>query len=422
MDTIAKNCRNQTYYSWGIQSGFTPQTIERAQGCYLYTTDGKKHLDLSSQLVLSNIGYTNERVTKAINEQMQKVHFVAPYFATEIRDKASAKLLEVLPKQMGKILYTLGGAESNENAVKIAQLYTGKTKIITRYKSYHGGTYLASQLGGDPRRHLSPTGVPWVVRINDSGTDEDFIKQIEQTIEIEGANTIAAIMLEGYSGSSGVLQPQSDAFWKRLQTLCRSNNILIIFDEVMSGFGRTGKWFGHQHFPIEADIITMAKGLTAGYLPLGAVATTKAISDHFETHNFNCGLTYNAHPTSLAASYEVISVYQDENLIERSAQLGELLKARLEKIVEKFDCVVATRGVGLHQVLEFNLTEWNKPQSESMKKMIELIKAQNIHVFSRWNYLFITPPLIIEWEELSKALDVIESSIPRQERSLEPSL
>ena len=345
-DEMIKMNKDYTLFTWMAQEKANPVAVAGAKGCYYWDVAGKKYLDFSSMLMLTNIGHGNERVIQAIKDQADILPYIYPVAATQVRGELGKKLAEITPGDLKKSFFTNGGADAIENAIKIARLYTGKTKIITRQRSYHGGTFVAAAAGGDPRRHLNQENPGWVVRIPDpyayrsplyAGVtqevgDAKLIKMIEETIRIEDPNSIAAILLEGYSGSSGIISP-SKSFWKSIRKICDDNNILLIDDEVMSGFGRTGKMFGIEHFDVTPDIMVCAKGLTSGYVPLGAVIVSDKIGKHFDKNVLNCGLTYNSHALACAAALATISVYEDDGLVARAAQMGVKLKTKLAKKV-----------------------------------------------------------------------------------------
>ena len=430
-DTFNKN-REHTYFSWNKQENIFPKVIKKAKGIYLYDESDREIIDMSSQLVLANIGHGNESVLAAINNQMQKFSFVHPGIATDVRAELGEKLAKITPDGLVKTFFTLGGADANENAIKVARLFTGKQKIMTRMRSYHGGTYTTASAGGDPRRHLNQQNDPWVIRIPDpyhrrgalyeGKTPEEgdaiLVKMIEEQILIENPDTIAAFLFEGYSGSSGVLQP-TNVFFEGLQKLKEKYNILFIADEVMSGFGRTGKWFGIEHTPIKPDIMTMAKGMTGGYLPLGALITTKEIANHFEENMFNCGLTYSAHATSLAAAKAVIEVYEKEDLINKASENGKYLRSKLNELASKKENLGEVRGTGLHYCLDFvtdkksmePISPWNQPQNDYMKEVNKKIWENGLSTFSRWNWIFVTPPLTITKEQIDEMVNRLDKSI-----------
>ena len=295
---IAQQNKDYTLVSWGAQGPWNPTTIVKGEGVYIWDAEGKRYLDWASQLVNVNIGHSHPHVVKAIQDQAAQLCYVNPSFATEPRGRLGEMLAEIAPGKLTKTFFTNGGADAIENAMKIARLYTGREKILTRYKSYHGGTFAAATAGGDPRRLGNEPGVPWIVRMPDpyayrnpayrGRTQEEgdaiLADMIEDMVLMEGPQYCAAIMIEGYSGSSGIMQP-SASFFTRLREICDKYGMLLIVDEVMSGFGRTGEWFGIDHYPdAKPDIMVIAKGITCGYVPLGGAIVTDEIAAYFDDH------------------------------------------------------------------------------------------------------------------------------------------
>src|SRR5206468_7706959 len=305
-----------TLFSWSKQKGVAPIAVKYAKGVYLYDYDGKRYIDFSSGLMNVNIGHGDQRITAAVMKQMQEVSYVTPSCVTKVRGELGKKLAEICPGDLNKAFFTLCGASSIENAIKLARLYTGRHKIFTRYQSYHGASIGAIAASGDPRRlpvdaQQAPNFVhfdlPYAYRYEhgEKALLKDSIAQLERLIAYEGPNNIAAILLEGQSGSSGCfLYP--DGYLKAVRNLCNKHGILLIMDEVMSGFGRTGKWFGFQHHDIVPDMIAMAKGLTCGYLPFGCLMVSNKIASKFDDAVLAIGLTYSAHPVCCAAALEVL--------------------------------------------------------------------------------------------------------------------
>lgn len=427
-DSIIELNKKYTYFSWSAQEGVNPISVEKAKGIYFWDYNGKRFTDCSSQLILTNIGHGDERVNQAIIEQMNKVHYVQPSHVTKVRGELGQLLAEVTPGDLTKSFFTLGGAEAVENAMKMARLYTGKQKILTRYRSFHGGTFAAASAGGDPRRFTIEPSIGWIVRMHDpysyrspiykncTPEEGDMIlcDLLEETIKLEGASSIAGILLEGYSGSSGVIAPATSKYWERVRELCDKYNIVLICDEVMSGFGRTGKWFGIDHYNVTPDIMVMAKGLTSGYLPLGAVITNKKITEFFDKNMLACGLTYSAHAVACAAAVATINIYKQDRLVENAATQGTYLKKKFQMFQERFACIGEVRGAGLHWCIELvknkntkeELSEWNKPLSQAMVEVSAHLRNNGIAAFVRWNQVYFCPPLCITEAQINEALEV----------------
>ncbi|GEM87345.1 aminotransferase class III-fold pyridoxal phosphate-dependent enzyme [Meiothermus granaticius] len=424
---IIQENRDYTLFSWSVQSTANPIHMKSAKGVWFWDGDGNKWLDFSSQLININVGHQHPKVLEAIKRQVDELCFAGPSFATEPRGVLGKKLAEVTG--LAKSFYTLGGAEANENAMKIARLYTGRNKIITRYRSYHGATMGSMTASGDPRRWPVEPGVPGIVRVFDpycyrcpfgktpDSCSRECVSHIEEVIQMEGPHTIAAIMVEGITGSNGLLVPPDD-YYPKLRALCDKYGILLIDDEVMSGFGRTGKWLATQHYGIKPDIVTSAKGLTSGYLPLGAVIVSDKIAEWLETHMLWGGLTYSGHPLSCAAAVANLSVYEEEHLFENVEQQGAYLASRLEAMKRKYACVGDVRYKGLFSVLELVRDKATKEPlapfngtSPEMAKLAAHLKSKHIYAFLRFNWAFVCPPLVINQEELKYGLDAYEEGL-----------
>ena len=428
-ESIQKN-KDYTLASWVAQGAWNPIPIVRGEGVYIYDANDKRYIDWSSQLVNVNIGHSHPHVVKAIQEQVAKLCYVEPSFATEPRGRLGELLAEVTPGDLTKAFFTNGGTDAVENAIKIARLYTGRHKILSRYKSYHGATYGAMSAGGDPRRLPNEPGISGIVRLPDpyayrnpvyrGKTQEEgdaiIADLIEDIVIAEGPEYCAAFIVEGYSGSSGVMQP-SAVFFNRLQEIADKYDILMIVDEVMSGFGRTGEWFGIDHYPnVKPDIMAIAKGVTCGYIPLGATIVTDKIADFFDNNPLHTGLTYSAHPLACAAGVATIEVYREENLIERSREMGKVLRKGLTDLAEKHAVIGDIRGAGLHHVIELvknrdtrePLSPFNKPFSEPMKRATKMLKDNGLSTLVRWNYVFNTPPLTITPEQIQEGIDILD--------------
>ena len=428
-ETIQKN-KEHTLTSWIAQGTWNPIPVERAEGVYIYDVNGKRYLDWSSQLVNVNIGHSHPHVVKAIQEQAAKLCYVDPSFATEPRGRLGELLAEVTPGNLNRAFFTNGGTDAVENAMKMARMYTGRQKILTRYKSYHGATFGAMSAGGDPRRLANEPGVPWIVRLPDpyayrnpiykGRTQEEgdliIAEMIDDIVQMEGPESCAAILIEGYSGSSGIMQP-SAVFYTRLRQICDRYGMLLIVDEVMSGFGRTGEWFGIDHYPdVKADIMALAKGITSGYVPLGAAVVSDEIGKYFDDHVLHGGLTYSSHALACAAGAATIEVYRNENLVDRSRELGKVLRRGLTDLAEKHPVIGDIRGVGLHHVIELvknretrePMSPFNKPLADPMKQTAKTLKENGLTTLVRWNMIFNTPPLIITEEQINEGLQILD--------------
>lgn len=428
---IIQNNEDHTLFSWSKQKGTNPIAIKYAEGIYLYDYDGKRYIDFSSGLMNVNIGHGNQRVTEAVMKQMQEVTYVTPSCVTKARGELGKKLAEICPGDLNKAFFTLCGASSIENAIKLARLYTGKHKILTRYQSYHGSTNGAMAASGDPRRlavdaQQAPNFVhfdlPYSYRwqYGEEALLKDSLDQLERIISYERPNNIAAILLEGQSGSSGCfLYPQG--YLQAVRKICDKNSILLIIDEVMSGFGRTGKWFGFQHHDIVPDMVVMAKGLTSGYLPFGCLMVSNKIAAKYDDTVLPLGLTYSAHPVCCAAALETLKIYEDENLIENAAAMGKYMDQQIEKLKQKHPSIGDWRNTGLLGCLELvknrntkqPIAPFNAKPDEMiiMNKVAAKLKELGIHTMVRWSFVFIAPPLCITKKQIDEGLSLLSKAI-----------
>ncbi len=424
-EEIVRLNRQHTFFSWSIQGTLDPIAIDHAEGVYLYTPEGQRILDFNSQLMSVNIGHGDRRVIDAITEQALKLQYVQPAFATEIRGRLGQKLAEILPGDMSKVFFTLGGAEAIENAIKFARHYTGRYKILARYRAYHGATMGAMTLTGDPRRWANEPGLVGVVRYPDThrwGEAEarpvaESLQGLEDVIRYEGAHTIAAVFLETIVGTNGILIPP-DGYLQGVREICDRNGILMVADEVMAGFGRTGRWFAIDHWDVVPDLMTMAKGLTSSYLPLGAVAMRAPIAEAFESKMFYGGLTYSSHPVSLAAALATIKVYEEDGLLERTQRMGDVMRRHHEALAAKHPSVGAHRNLGLFGILDLvrsrdpftPLTPFNGT-SDEMKAVGGYLRKNGVYTMVANNSVHTNPPLIITEEQLAEGFAVLDQAL-----------
>jgi taurine--2-oxoglutarate transaminase len=417
--------RRHTLFEWSAQSKVDPIPVAGAKGCYFWTPEGKRFLDFNSQLMCTNIGHGHPKVVEAIQRQAETLAYANPFMATEPRARLGAKLAEITPGDIDTFFFTNGGAEANENAIKIARFVTGRHKILARYRSYHGGTAGAITLTGDPRRWAAEPGIPGVIRVRDPyhgiqrGWDsaDDALAELEEVIQLEGPQTIAAFILETVTGTNGILVPP-DGYLQGVREICDRHGIMMIADEVMAGFGRTGKWFAVDHWNVVPDLITMAKGLTSAYVQLGAVGMRRRYAEHFNERVFYGGLTYNSHPLACATALATIAVYEEEGLIERAAEMGELMRGHLEALAEKHPSVGAVRNIGLFGIVELvrnrSTMEPMAPfngTSDEMAALGRRFREEGLYTLVRWNYFFTNPPLIISEEELAEGFGIIDRAL-----------
>ena len=428
---IIQDNLDYTIFSWSKQKGVAPIAVKHAEGIYIYDYDGKRYIDFSSGLMNVNIGHGNQRMTEAVVKQMQEVSYVTPSCVTKVRGELGKKLAEICPGDLNKAFFTLCGASSIDNAIKLARLYTGRHKILTRYQSYHGASYGTISASGDPRRlPVDAQQAPNFIHFDLPNLyrweygEENLLKettaQLERTIAYEGPGNIAAILLEGESGSSGCLK-YPVGYLKQVREICNKHGILLIIDEVMSGFGRTGKWFGFEHHDIIPDMIAMAKGLTSGYLPFGCLMISDKIASKYDDVMLPLGLTYSAHPVSCAAALEMLKIYEDDNLIENAATMGKYIDAQVEELKQKHPSIGDWRNTGLLGCIELvknrttkePMAPFNAKPDEMavMNKVAAKIKDLGMYTFVRWNYIFIAPPLCITKEQVDEGLAIISEAI-----------
>jgi taurine--2-oxoglutarate transaminase len=424
-DEIVELNRRHTFFSWSIQGAIDPIAIDRAEGVWLYTPDGRKILDFNSQLMSVNIGHGDRRVVDAITEQATKLQFVQPAFATEIRGRLGQKLAEIMPGDLDKVFFTLGGAEAIENAIKLARHYTGRYKVLARYRAYHGATMGAMTLTGDPRRWANEPGLVGVVRYPDTHRwgeaeprpVEESLQGLEDVIRYEGPSTIAAVFLETIVGTNGILIPP-DGYLQGVREICDRHGVLMVADEVMAGFGRTGRWFAIDHWGVVPDLMTMAKGLTSSYLPLGAVAMRHGIAEAFESKMYYGGLTYSSHPVSLAAALATIRVYEEDDLIANAARLGARMQEHHERLAARHPSVGAHRSLGLFGILDLVRTRepWTpmtpfNGTSDEMKAIGKYLRDNGLYTMIANNSIHTNPPLCITEDELAAGFEIIDAAL-----------
>ena len=435
-DEILPLSKEHVFYTWSAQARVNPIPVKRARGVYFWDTNDKRYLDFNSMTMCVNVGHDEKRIINAMQNQIAELPYAAPGMTTKIRAIASKAVADITPHQaLTKVLFTLGGADSNENAIKLARGYTGRHKILTRYRSYHGATMGAMAATGDPRRQMwEPLTMPGVVHFLDpyryrstfhrtnpdiSETDftQDYLNHLEEIIRYEGPETVAGILMESVTGTNGIIIPP-EGYMQGVRTLCDKYGIVMIVDEVMSGFGRTGKWFAVEHWDVVPDIITMAKGLTSAYAPLGAVAMKPEIAAAFNERVFESGLTYTAHPVSLAAAVANIQVIGEDKIVERVAGLGPVLKRMLSDLGESHPSVGDVRNIGLFGILELvkdrktkePVAPWNasSPEMSALKKFC---LDHGLFLYTHWHTVLIIPPLIITEMQLQEGMDVLDKAL-----------
>jgi taurine---2-oxoglutarate transaminase len=424
-EEIVALSKQYTLYDWMAQSAADPLPVDHAKGVYFWTTDGKRYIDFNSQLMSVNAGHGDRRIIDAITRQAEKLAYANPFLAHEPRALLGKKLAELLPGDIDKVFFTLGGADANENAVKLARAVTGRYKVVSRYRSYHGSTGVAMAMTGDPRRWANDQGTSGVVRVLDPyhgperevDSAEKSLEYLEETIQLEGPHTIAAFFLETVTGTNGVLIPP-DGYLQGVRALCDRYGILMVCDEIMSGFGRTGAWFAVDHWKVVPDIMTMAKGLTSSYVPLGAVGMRPKVAEHFDKNVFYGGLTYNSHPLACAAALGTIQAYEEDDMIGNARRMGELMRAHHQELADKHPCVGLTRSIGLFGILELvrdrrtmePLAPFNGT-SDEMKAIAKYFRDHGLYTFLRWHTIMTNPPLCITEDELAEGFAIIDKAL-----------
>jgi taurine--2-oxoglutarate transaminase len=424
--------KRHTIFSWSAQASVNPIAMVRGEGIYFWDADGKRYVDMNSQLMCTNIGHGDRRVIEAIQRQADELVYAGPGMATPVRARFGRMLAELTPGDLNRFFFTLGGAEANENAIRIARMVSGRQKIMVRYRSYHGATAGAISLTGDPRRWANEPGIPGVVRFFDpyayrshlfreGDSEEAFTRrcldEVEEIIAYEGGHTIAAIFIETVTGTNGIIVPPA-GYIEGLRAICDRHGILLVCDEVMCGLGRTGRWFAVDHWNVVPDMITMAKGLTSAYLPLGAVAMSDRIASYFDKNVFYGGLTYNAHPMSLAAAEACLQVMLDDDMVGHTARTGRVLAELHAQMKEKHPSVGDVRSIGLFGVLELVRNRRTKEPmapfngtSPEMQRLGAFLREQGMYVFVNWNNLFTNPPLCITEEQLRDSFAIIDRAL-----------
>lgn len=430
---VARDTKEHVLISWSAQGAIAPLVVTGGEGCWIHSGD-RRVLDFSSTLVNTNLGHQHPRVVRAIQEQAARLTYAAPGFTDEPRATLARMIAERAPGDLTRTLFTTGGTEAVESAIKIARLYTGRHKIMTQYRSFHGQTQGAMTAGGDNRRWANEPGIPGVVRFlnpdpyrsifgNDVGK---ALAHVEELIWYEGPDQIAAIMCEPVVGASGLIVPP-DGFFQGIRALCDRYGIVMILDEVMTGFGRTGKWFAAEHWGVTPDLMTFAKGVNSGYVPLGGVIVDEPIGKHFQDHVLWQGLTYSGHALACAAGIATMEAYEDEGVIENAARMGEVLMRELRALQARHPSVGDVRGKGLMCGIELvkdrntkeALERWNGPSQALAGALRTALMKRDVYVMCRWNLMVVAPPLIIREDELRLGIEAIDEALTIADRFAE---
>jgi len=415
--------------SWSVQGALDPIAVAGGEGCWFWDYDGKRYLDFASQLVNVSIGHQHPKLVAAIKEQADKLCTIGPPMATEPKSTLARLVAEVTPGDITATFFTNGGAEANENAIKLARWYTGRHKVIARYRSYHGATEGAMTLTGDPRRWPAEPGIPGVVRMFDPYTYRcpaghpdpcpvcSGAPHLEEILQYEGAHTVAAVILETVTGTNGIIVPP-DGYLQAIRQVCDKHGILLIADEVMAGFGRTGKWFAVDNWDVVPDIITMAKGINSGYVPLGAMSVREPIAAWLHDNYFAGGLTYSGHPLACAAGVASIEIFREEGIVEHAAAMAPQFEAALRGLAEKHPSIGEVRGLGCFWGLELvRNRETREPLvpfnagGEAAAPVARMAKAaleRGLYLMTHWNVAMVCPPLVITPEELAEGIAILD--------------
>lgn len=423
-EEIRETQKTYVLQSWNKQKGLNPIPIEHCDNIYLYDYDGNRYADMSSLHVNMNLGYGNEDINNAIKSKLERYAFISEAYADEDRAELAKLIVSLMPDNMGKVFFTNAGADANENAVKIARMYTGRNKIFSRYRSYHGSTFGAGNLTGEPRRYALEPGVPGFVKFMDPylyrdnlpfATEEEctayYLRKLEEQIVYENPDNVAAIVMETITGTNGIIIPPK-GYLPGVRKICDKYGIMMVCDEVMAGWCRTGKMFAFQNFDVKPDIVTFAKGVTCGYVQLGGVCVSKEIAAYFDDHVLSCGLTYNGHPLACAAGVACVNYYLKHDIPGHVTEVGKVLGELLEAMKAKHPCVGDVRYIGLFSAVELvkdkttrePFVPYGRDPEGVMGKVLGMLKARRFMTFGHENMILVAPPLIITEAQLREEL------------------
>lgn len=425
--------------SWSKQKNLNPIAIAKAEGIYMWDYEGKRYTDMSAQLVNLNVGFGNKEIKDAIIKQLDQYAYLGPSYAVESRATLAKMIIDRMPDNMGKVFFTNGGADANENAIKMARLYTGRPKVFSRYRSYHGSTFGAGSITGEPRRQSIEPGIPGFVKFFDPyvyrepvikfASEEEasayYLAKLREQIIYEGADQVACIVLETITGSNGVIIPPK-GYLPGVRKICDEFGIMMICDEVMAGWGRTGKLFAFENYDVKPDIVSFAKGVTCGYVQLGGCVVSKKIAEYFDDHTLLCGLTYSGHPLACAAGVACVKYYDDAHILDNVNSVGAVLKEELLALQKKHKCVGEIRAIGLFSSIEIvrdketkePIVPYGKDPEGTMPKIIGALKAKGFCTYSHENMIFVNPALIITKEQLKEELKKLDEVLTDVDNSL----
>ena len=429
---IVEDAKEYVLYSWSVQDAIQPIAVAGAEGRHFWDYDGKRYLDFASQLVNVNIGHQHPKIIAAIKEQADRLCTIGPPMASESRSRLGRLLEEVTPGDLSMSFFTNAGAEANENAIKLARLYTGRNKIIARYRSYHGATHGGISLTGDPRRWPTEPGMPGVVRMFDPYTYRcpaghpdpcpvcTGAPHLEEILEYEGAHTVAAVILETVTGTNGIIPPP-DGYLQAIREVCDRHGILLILDEVMAGFGRTGRWFACENWDVVPDILTVAKGINSGYVPLGAMIIRKSLAEWVRSRYFPGGLTYAGHPLACASAVASIEAFQEEGVVENAAEVGAYLGEQLLALQKSHPSIGEIRGLGCFWGIELvkdretreMLVPFNAggEAAAPVARMTKAALERGLYLMTHWNVVMAVPPLTITRDEVDEGIAILDEAL-----------
>jgi taurine---2-oxoglutarate transaminase len=418
-------------YPWAPQGNDNRIIMDRADGVYMWDTDDKKYIDFCAGLLCINVGHRHPHVLKAMKEQMDKLCYVPPIFGTEPKAKLAKMIADVTPGDLDYVFFTNAGAEAIENAIKTVRWATGRHKVYSAWRSYHGATAGAITLTGDPRRWAAEPGIPGAVKFfgpychqcpfgyeSEETCGMACLEALKTQIMLDGPKTIAGIFMEPIVGTNGIIPPPK-AFVKGVRQLCDENGILLVSDEVMAGWGRSGKWFGIDHFDVVPDIIVTAKGMTSGYVQLGAMVWSKKLYEHFSTHPFVGGLTYQGHALACATGVANLEVYKEEKLIEKSAENGAYLEQKLKNLMPQHPSIGDVRCKGLWACVELTADRATRAplagfadfKGPVMKELTRRLYGNGLFLFAKWDFIFIAPPLTITKKQIDEAVAILSDGL-----------
>lgn len=435
--SIKEKQKKYVLQSWNAQKNIDPIPIEKADNIYIYDYEGKRYADMSSMHVNMNLGYGNKDINEAIKKKLDRYAFISEAYGDEDRANLAKLIISLLPDNMGKVFFTNAGADANENAIKIARMFTGRNKIFSRYRSYHGSSFGAGNLTGEPRRFALEPGVPGFVKFRDPYryrdnlpfTEEEYtkycLKMLEEQILYENPDNVAVIIMETITGTNGIIIPPK-GYLPGVRKICDKYGILMVCDEVMAGWCRTGKMFAFQNFDVKPDIVTFAKGVTCGYVQLGGVAVSKEIAAYFDDHVLSCGLTYNGHPLACAAGLACVNYYLKNDIEAHVREVGKVLGQVLEELKEKHVCVGDVRYIGLFSSIELvkdkesrePLVPFGRDPEGKMKKILSDLKKTGFLTFGHENMILVAPPLIITADQIREEMEKVDKVLVDVDNSL----